>query len=101
LFFRYSRSNVDVVLVERKGVLQVDRTFDHKVSTVPSNASVSNEPKDTRVVRVVVIDYLLLFALEYTDTRVVGLNVNDEVVELAYRPFSKLRTVLFCLCAIV
>jgi len=50
---------------------------------------------------VVVLVYLHLLALKHGDTRVIGLNVDDEVVELTYRSFSKPRTVLVFIIAVV
>lgn len=46
------------------------------------------------------IDDFRLFALEHDPSRVVGLDVIDEVVELPYRTFELLGTVLFFLGAV-
>jgi hypothetical protein len=53
-----------MALVECQGILQIDRSFNHKVGAILSDASVSDESKDVSIVRVVVLDNLYLFALE-------------------------------------
>jgi hypothetical protein len=52
-------------LVEYKGILQLDGTRDHKVSTILSDASVSNKSIDLYVCCItILVDKLRLLALE-------------------------------------
>jgi hypothetical protein len=54
-----------VSLVEYKGILQLDSTRDHKVSTVLSDASVSNKSIDLYMYYItILVDKLRLLTLE-------------------------------------
>jgi hypothetical protein len=93
-----------VVLVERKGSAKEHCTLNHEIGTIPTDATVSDESQDALVralVGLVLGDYLSLFAFEYSDAGVVLFDVKDEVIELPYRTFALLGTVLLFLGAVI
>jgi hypothetical protein len=85
-------SRLGIALVERKGVLQPNSSFNHEVSTILSNTSVSNEPQD--LLSLTGHYSLTLLSLEQDNPRVVSLNVSDEIMELPYRNMPLMSAVL-------
>ena len=89
-----------VTLVKREGVAKVRCTLDHQVGAILPDAAVPDYSKDLCMQGLTLIDDFRLFALEHDPSRVVGLDVIDEVVELPYRTFELPGTVLFFLGAV-
>jgi hypothetical protein len=75
-----------VVLVEMNCVLQLQGALDHGVGTVPTDASVSNDPVDLRAQGVLAIVVRLpLLAYKEIPTYGVVFDVNDGIMQLANR----------------
>jgi hypothetical protein len=87
-----------MTLVECEGVAKKDRALDYKVSTIPPDTTVCDESKDLYVWGLDSFgNRLRLSALEYANPYAVSLDINDEVVQFANRPFALLGTVLLLL----
>jgi hypothetical protein len=87
-----------VVLVEMNCVLQLQAALDHKVDTVLTDTSISNDPVDLSAQGVLAIVVRLpLLAYEEIPTCGVIFNMNDGIMQLANRsllaPYYKLGLV--------